>query len=194
MIGAINAENKEANNVKNQDTGVWDTVPETAIAYRDAGIRWVVVGGDNFGEGSSREHAALEPRYLGGFAIITKSFARIHETNLKKQGLLPLNFKDGADYDKINPSDRIDLVGLAEIAPGKPVEMVVHPKEGEAWSTELTHTFNPEQIRWFKAGSALNKMREHSQNKHLNNIYDDDDVYVYILTHIYIYISRYMHI
>lgn len=163
MIGAINAENKEANNVKNQDTGVWDTVPETAIAYRDAGIRWVVVGGDNFGEGSSREHAALEPRYLGGFAIITKSFARIHETNLKKQGLLPLNFKDGADYDKINPSDRIDLVGLAEIAPGKPVEMVVHPKEGEAWSTELTHTFNPEQIEWFKAGSALNKMREHSQ-------------------------------
>lgn len=160
MIGAINAQNGEANNVQNQFTGKWGGVPETAIAYRDAGIRWVVVGGDNFGEGSSREHAALEPRYLGGFAIITKSFARIHETNLKKQGLLPLNFAHPEDYEKINPSDRIDLVGLKDLAPGKPVTMIVHPKDGKSWETQLTHTYNEEQIAWFKAGSALNRMAE----------------------------------
>ncbi|PRT54774.1 Aconitate hydratase, mitochondrial [Wickerhamiella sorbophila] len=160
MIGAINAVNGEANNVQNVFTGKWDGVPETAIAYRDQGVRWVVVGGENFGEGSSREHAALEPRYLGGFAIITKSFARIHETNLKKQGLLPLNFVNPADYDKINPEDRIDLVGLNELAPGKNVKMVVHPKDGAAWETELSHTYNSEQIAWFKAGSALNRMAE----------------------------------
>lgn len=158
MIGAINAANGEANNIENRFTGEWNGVPETALAYRDAGIRWVVVGGDNFGEGSSREHAALEPRFLGGFAIITKSFARIHETNLKKQGLLPLNFKYPEDYDKINVDDKISLVGLADIAPAKPVKMIVKPVNGEAWETELTHTFNPEQIEWFKYGSALNKM------------------------------------
>ncbi|KAF5096668.1 hypothetical protein D0Z03_001572 [Geotrichum reessii] len=158
MIGAINAVNGEANNVQNVYTGVWNGVPETAISYRDEGIKWVVIGGENFGEGSSREHAALEPRYLGGFAIITKSFARIHETNLKKQGLLPLNFIHPEDYDKINPTDKISLLGLKELAPGKPVKMVVTPKEGAAWETELSHTYNAEQIEWFKYGSALNKM------------------------------------
>ncbi|CAN6612622.1 aconitate hydratase, mitochondrial [Trichomonascus vanleenenianus] len=162
MIGAINAENNEANNIKNQVTGEYGAVPDVASYYRDNGIRWVVVGGENFGEGSSREHAALEPRFLGGFAIITKSFARIHETNLKKQGLLPLNFTKPEDYDKINPTDKIDLVGLADIAPGKNVKMVVHPQNGAAWETELSHTYNSEQIEWFKAGSALNKM---AQNK-----------------------------
>lgn len=158
MIGAINAENNEANKVKNQLNGEYDAVPEVATAYREAGIRWVVVGGDNFGEGSSREHAALEPRYLGGFAIITKSFARIHETNLKKQGLLPLNFIKPEDYDAINPDDRIDLLGLKDLAPGENIKMVVHPKNGDAWETELSHTYNSEQIEWFKYGSALNKM------------------------------------
>lgn len=158
MIGAINAENGEANNVKNHYTGEYAGVPDTAAAYRDAGHTWVVIGDENFGEGSSREHAALEPRYLGGFAIITKSFARIHETNLKKQGLLPLNFVNVADYDKINPDDEISLIGLTSLAPGKNITMRVHPKEGEAWETELSHTYNSEQIEWFKYGSALNKM------------------------------------
>lgn len=159
MIGAINAENEEANNVKNQITGEWNTVPETAISYRDAGIRWVVVGGDNFGEGSSREHAALEPRFLGGFAIIA-SLCSYPRDQLEEAGSSPLNFKDGADYDKINPSDRIDIVGLADLAPGKPVKYVVHPKDGASWESELTHTFNAEQLDWFKAGSALNRMKE----------------------------------
>ncbi|GMG40601.1 unnamed protein product [Ambrosiozyma monospora] len=158
MIGAINAENGKANHVKNHYTGEYNGVPETGAWYRDNGHKWVVIGDENFGEGSSREHAALEPRYLGAFAIITKSFARIHETNLKKQGLLPLNFIHPEDYEKINPDDEIDLVGLTELAPGKPVTMVVHPAEGKSWSTELSHTYNSEQIEWFKYGSALNKM------------------------------------
>ena len=159
MIGAINAENKKANSIKNVYTGEYKGVPDTAADYRNEGIKWVVIGDENFGEGSSREHAALEPRYLGAFAIITKSFARIHETNLKKQGLLPLNFKDTADYDTINPEDMIDILGLTELAPGKNLIMRVHPKNGEAWDCELTHTFNTEQIEWFKAGSALNKIK-----------------------------------
>lgn len=159
MIGAINAENGEANNVRNHYTGVYKGVPETATDYRNSGQKWVVIGDENFGEGSSREHAALEPRFLGAFAIITKSFARIHETNLKKQGLLPLNFVKLEDYDKIDPQDEISLLGLADIAPAKNVTMRVHPADGsEPWDTELSHTFNSEQIEWFKYGSALNKM------------------------------------
>lgn len=159
MIGAINIVNKKANHVQNHYNGEWSGVPDTARWYRDHGHKWVVIGGDNFGEGSSREHAALEPRYLGGFAIVTKSFARIHETNLKKQGLLALNFKNPADYDKINPSDEVDIVGLENFAPGKDLTMVVHPQKGEAWNCPLTHTFNKEQIEWFKAGSALNNLK-----------------------------------
>lgn len=164
MIGAINAENKKANDVRNVYTGEYKGVPDTARDYRDNGIKWVVIGDENFGEGSSREHAALEPRFLGGFAIITKSFARIHETNLKKQGLLPLNFKDVADYDKINPTDKIDILGLTEFAPGKDLTMKVHPENGEAWECPLTHTFNQEQIEWFKSGSALNKIKNDKTN------------------------------
>lgn len=160
MIGAINAENGKANSIKNAFTGEYDGVPNTARDYKSRGIKWVVIGDENFGEGSSREHAALEPRYLGGFAIITKSFARIHETNLKKQGLLALNFKNPADYDKINPEDKIDIVGLADFAPGKSLTMRVHPQNGDAFDIELTHTFNKEQIEWFKNGSALNKIRK----------------------------------
>ncbi|GCF00747.1 aconitate hydratase mitochondrial [Zygosaccharomyces mellis] len=159
MIGAINAENKKANSVRNVYTGEYKGVPETAREYRDQGIKWVVIGDENFGEGSSREHAALEPRFLGGFAIITKSFARIHETNLKKQGLLPLYFKNPADYDKINPTDKVDVLGLTEFAPERELTLRVHPENGEAWDCPLTHTFNEEQIEWFKSGSALNKIK-----------------------------------
>ncbi|XBW36144.1 hypothetical protein QEN19_001722 [Hanseniaspora menglaensis] len=159
MIGAINAENGKANTLKNRYTGEYGAVPDVAAAYRDQGIRWVVIGDENFGEGSSREHAALEPRFLGGFAIITKSFARIHETNLKKQGMLPLNFTDHAAYEKIQPTDSVDILGLTTLAPGKNVVLKVHPGDGSApWTTELSHTFNEEQIEWFKAGSALNKL------------------------------------
>ena len=157
LIGATNAENGEANKVKNQETGEYDAVPATARAYKKAGTKWVVIGDSNYGEGSSREHAALEPRHLGGAAIVVRSFARIHETNLKKQGMLPLTFANPADYDKINPDDYVDILAT-QLAVGKPVTMKVHPKNGEAWDCELAHTYNEGQIKWFKDGSALNTM------------------------------------
>lgn len=157
LIGAINAANGEANKVKNFKTGEVDAVPATARQYKKDGIQWVVVGDWNYGEGSSREHAALEPRHLGGLAIITRSFARIHETNLKKQGMLPLTFSNPEDYDKINPDDKIDLM-CTQLAVGQPMTMRVHPKDGNAWDCELSHTFNEGQIEWFKNGSALNTM------------------------------------
>jgi aconitate hydratase len=160
LIGAINAETGETNCVQNLDTKERGEVPAVAAAYRDAGIGWVVIGDENYGEGSSREHAALEPRFLGGRAIIVRSFARIHETNLKKQGMLPLTFADPADYDRITGTDRVDIVGLADLAPGKNVTMVVTPQEGESFEVELEHTFNEEQLEWFKAGSALNFMKK----------------------------------
>merc|ERR1712168_1011913 len=153
LITAINAENGEMNTVKNQETGAYDAVPEVAKQYREAGIKWVVVGDESYGEGSSREHAALEPRFLGGSAIITKSFARIHETNLKKQGMLPLTFSDKADYDKIRPDDKISIVGLADFAPGKPVEAVLSHSDGTSDTIVLNHTFNEQQISWFHSGS-----------------------------------------
>ena len=130
LIGAISAENNEANKVRNQLTGEWGGVPQTAISYREKGIKWVVVGDHNYGEGSSREHAALEPRYLGGLAIITRSFARIHETNLKKQGMLALTFVDSTDYDKVKPSDRVDILGLDTFAPGKNLTLVLKHENG----------------------------------------------------------------
>ncbi|KAK6837892.1 hypothetical protein PG989_000995 [Apiospora arundinis] len=157
LIGAINEANGEANKVKNATTGDWDAVPATARDYKSKGIKWVVIGDWNYGEGSSREHAALEPRHLGGIAIITRSFARIHETNLKKQGMLPLTFAEPADYDKIKPEDKIDIK-CTELAVGKPITMVVRPKDGEAFEVKLNHTFNAPQIEWFKNGSALNTM------------------------------------
>jgi len=160
LIGAINAENGEANKVKNQVTGEYGAVPATARDYKAKGIKWVVIGDENYGEGSSREHAALEPRYLNGAAIIVKSFARIHETNLKKQGMLPLTFATPEDYDKIQPEDKVDIVGLTDFKEGVPLTLRVHPKDGKVWETKLNHTFNPGQITWFKAGSALNRMRE----------------------------------
>ncbi|ESZ96764.1 aconitate hydratase [Sclerotinia borealis F-4128] len=157
LIGAMNSANGEANKVKNFTTGEFDAVPATARDYKKKGIPWVVIGDWNYGEGSSREHAALEPRHLGGLAIITKSFARIHETNLKKQGMLPLTFINPEDYDKIDPYDKVDLL-CTEIAVGKPMTLRVHPKSGEAFDIKLAHTFNAPQIEWFKNGSALNTM------------------------------------
>lgn len=157
LIGAINAENGEANKVKNLLTGEYGPVPATARDYKAKGVKWVVIGDWNYGEGSSREHAALEPRHLGGLAIITKSFARIHETNLKKQGMLPLTFSNPEDYDKINPDDKVDLL-CTELAVGKPITIRFKPKNGASWETKLEHTFNEDQIKWFRDGSALNTM------------------------------------
>jgi len=160
FIGAINEENGEANNVRNQITNVWGKVPDTARDYKARNLGWVAVGDANYGEGSSREHAALEPRHLGGKAIIVKSFARIHETNLKKQGVLPLTFDNPNDYDKIKPTDRISLLNLKGLTPGKPVECHVKHADGSVDKIVLQHTLNEGQIEWFKAGSALNRMRE----------------------------------
>lgn len=157
LIGAINAANGEANKIKNFTNGEFDAVPAVARDYKKQGIKWVVIGDWNYGEGSSREHAALEPRHLGGLAIITRSFARIHETNLKKQGMLPLTFSDPADYDKIQPYDKVDLL-CTELAVGKPITLKVHPKDGETYDVQLSHTFNEPQLEWFKNGSALNTM------------------------------------
>jgi len=157
-IGAVNAANNETNKVQNQVTGEWGPVPDTARYYREHNIPWVVVGDANLGEGSSREHAALEPRFLGGVAIIVRSFARIHETNLKKQGVLALTFADESDYDRISPEDRISILGLKDFAPGKPLTAEVKKPDGTSFKIQLNHSFNKAQIEWFKAGSALNLM------------------------------------
>lgn len=148
------------NKIKNQETGEWGGVPDVARAYKAKGIGWVTVGDENYGEGSSREHAALEPRHLGGRAIIVKSFARIHETNLKKQGMLPLTFANPADYDKIQPTDKISLLGLAKLTPGQPIDCEIKHADGKVDKIKLNHTCNDLQIGWFKAGSALNRMKE----------------------------------
>ncbi|MBK7046903.1 MAG: aconitate hydratase [bacterium] len=159
LIGAMNAFGEAINQVTNQLDGSKGEVPQVARAYKAAGLKWVVVGDENYGEGSSREHAAMEPRHLGGVAVIVRSFARIHETNLKKQGLLPLTFAKPADYDKVREDDRIDLVGLAKLAPGRPLTMVLHHADGTKEDVVLEHTFTDEQISWFRAGSALNKIK-----------------------------------
>jgi len=160
LIGAVNAANNEINAVKNQFTGEVAGVPDTARKYKAAGIPWCVVGDDNYGEGSSREHAALEPRHLGGRAIIVKSFARIHETNLKKQGMLPLTFVDPADYDRVQPTDKVSILGLKTFQPGVPLTCRLLHEDGSSEEFQLNHTFNDLQITWFKAGSALNRMAE----------------------------------
>uniref|UniRef100_A0A8C7VD47 Aconitate hydratase, mitochondrial n=1 Tax=Oncorhynchus mykiss TaxID=8022 RepID=A0A8C7VD47_ONCMY len=160
LIGAINIENDAVNKIKNRLTGEYGGVPDVARHYKANGLSWVVVGDDNYGEGSSREHAALEPRHLGGRVILVKSFARIHETNLKKQGMLPLTFADPTDYDKIRPDDKISITGLATFAPGKPLKGVVKHGDGSQDIINLNHTFNENQVEWFHAGSALNRMKE----------------------------------
>merc|ERR1711874_246247 len=160
LIGAVNSANDEVNKIVNYDTGAEGGVPQIAKTYKDVGVKWCVVGDENYGEGSSREHAALEPRFLGGAAIIVKSFARIHETNLKKRGMLPLTFADKADYDKVRPDDKITLNDLVNFAPGRPVEATLKHSDGSQENIILNHTFNEQQITWFKAGSALNRMKE----------------------------------
>lgn len=155
FIGAINAFTDEAGKVKNTFSGETKSVPEVAREYKAKSVNWVVVGDENYGEGSSREHAAMEPRFLGGRAVIVKSFARIHETNLKKQGMLPLTFADPKDYDTIKEDDKVDLQ-ISSLAPEKQVKMIVKHKDGTQDEITLNHTFNAAQIKWFKAGSALN--------------------------------------
>jgi len=160
FIGAINYFTNEAGKVKDQLNGETKTVPEVARHYKSESLGWVVIGDENYGEGSSREHAAMEPRFLGGKAIIVKSFARIHETNLKKQGMLPLTFADPKDYDKIMEDDKVNIVGLSELSPGKQVKMILKHKDGSEDEIMLNHTMNAAQIEWFKAGSALNLIAE----------------------------------
>ncbi len=162
LIGAINIFNDSANKVKNQLNGEYGEVPATARAYKAAGIGSIVIGDQNYGEGSSREHAAMEPRHLGVRAIIVKSFARIHETNLKKQGMLALTFADVADYDKIKEDDTFDILGLTTFAPGKPLTLVANHADGTNDEILLNHTYNEGQIEWFKAGSALNMIAQNS--------------------------------
>src|SRR5690349_3870316 len=128
------------------------------MGYKAAGIGTIVVGDENYGEGSSREHAAMEPRHLGVRAILVKSFARIHETNLKKQGMLALTFANKEDYNKIREDDTFDIVGLTSFAPEKPLTLVLHHNDGSKESISVNHTYNANQIEWFKAGSALNVM------------------------------------
>lgn len=154
--GAVNAFTGETGRTKNLLTGEYGAVHEVARAYKAAGKRWVVVGDSNYGEGSSREHAAMSPRHLGAAAVIVRSFARIHETNLKKQGVLPLTFVDPADYDKVQEDDRVSVLGLAGLAPDKPVEVELVHADGTRDRFETRHTLSAEQIEWFRAGSALN--------------------------------------
>jgi aconitate hydratase len=156
LIGAINAFNQKPNTVKNQLTGAYDAVPAVARAYKAAGVPSVVVGDHNYGEGSSREHAAMEPRFLGVKAVLVKSFARIHETNLKKQGMLGLTFANEADYDKIMEDDTINFIDLVDFAPGKPLTLEFVHADGTKDFILANHTYNEGQISWFVAGSALN--------------------------------------
>ena len=156
LIGAVNAFNDKANSVKNQLTGNYDSVPAVQRAYKAAGVSSVVVGDHNYGEGSSREHAAMEPRFLGVKAVLVKSFARIHATNLKKQGMLALTFANEADYDKIQENDSIDFIDLVDFAPGKPLSLVFTHADGSKDSILANHSYNDSQIGWFVAGSALN--------------------------------------
>ncbi|MFZ4059523.1 MAG: aconitase family protein, partial [Ferruginibacter sp.] len=159
LIGAVNFFNEKTDNVKNQLTGEYGTVPSTQRAYKAAGIGTIVVGDENYGEGSSREHAAMEPRHLGVRAVLVKSFARIHETNLKKQGMLALTFVDKADYDKIKEDDSFEIVGLTNFAPNQPLSLVLNHADGSSETIAVNHSYNEQQIEWFIAGGALNIIR-----------------------------------
>ncbi len=160
LIGALNFFNEKTDSVKNQLTGEYGPVPATQRDYKAHGIGSIVVGDENYGEGSSREHAAMEPRHLGVRAVLVKSFARIHETNLKKQGMLGLTFANKNDYNKIQENDTIDIIGLTEFAPGKPLTLVLHHADGTSEEILANHTYNAQQIEWFKAGGALNIIRK----------------------------------
>lgn len=164
LIGAVNYFNEKTNEVKNQLTGQYGAVPHTQRAYKAAGVGSLVVGDENYGEGSSREHAAMEPRHLGVRAVLVKSFARIHETNLKKQGMLALTFAVKNDYEKIQEDDNIDILGLTDFTPGKPLTMVLHHNDGSKDEITVNHSYNAQQIEWFKAGAALNIIRQAANN------------------------------
>ncbi|WP_425640113.1 aconitate hydratase [Algoriphagus yeomjeoni] len=159
LIGAVNAYTDATNSVKNQLTGAYGEVPATQRDYKANGIGSIVVGDENYGEGSSREHAAMEPRFLGVRAILVKSFARIHETNLKKQGMLGLTFANPSDYDLVQEDDSIDIIGLTTFAPGKQLQVVLNHADGSSDTIQVNHTYNEGQIEWFKAGSALNLIK-----------------------------------
>jgi len=165
LIGALNFFNEKTDNVKNQLTGEYGPVPATQRAYKAAGVGSIVVGDENYGEGSSREHAAMEPRHLGVRAVLVKSFARIHETNLKKQGMLALTFANKEDYDKIQEDDSIDIEGLLAFAPNKALSLVLNHADGSNETILVNHTYNEQQIEWFKAGGALNIIRREFANK-----------------------------
>lgn len=160
LIGALNYFNEQTNLVKNNLTGKYDAVPAVARAYKAQGIGSIVVGDENYGEGSSREHAAMEPRHLNVKVVLVKSFARIHETNLKKQGMLGLTFADKADYDKIREDDIISVLGLKDFSPGKALTILLEHADGSSESFAANHTYNEAQIEWFRAGSALNLIRK----------------------------------
>ncbi|WP_257656499.1 aconitate hydratase [Parapedobacter lycopersici] len=160
LIGAVNYFNDKTDAVKNQLSGEYGAVPATQRAYKAAGIGSIVVGDENYGEGSSREHAAMEPRHLGVRAVLVKSFARIHETNLKKQGMLALTFANKEDYDKVQEDDSIDIIGLTGFAPDTPLTVVLHHADGTRDEITVNHSYNEQQIGWFKAGGALNIIRQ----------------------------------
>jgi aconitate hydratase len=160
FLGAVNAFRGEAGKTKNQFTGDVAEIASVARDYKARSLRWVVVGDENYGEGSSREHAAMSPRYLGAAAVLVKSFARIHETNLKKQGVLPLTFADPADYEKVLEGDKVSVVGLAGLAPGKELDVDLMHLNGKRDRVKVRHTLNAEQVEWFKAGSALNLLKK----------------------------------
>lgn len=162
LIGATNFFNEKTDSVKNQLTGEYGPVPATQRAYKAAGIGTIVVGDENYGEGSSREHAAMEPRHLGVRVVLVKSFARIHETNLKKQGMLALTFADKEDYSRIQEDDTIDVLGLTSFSPGQQLQLVLNHKDGSSETILVNHSYNAQQIEWFKAGGALNVIRSQS--------------------------------
>jgi aconitate hydratase len=165
LIGAVNFFNEKTDNIKNQLTGEYGTVPSTQRAYKAAGIGSIVVGDENYGEGSSREHAAMEPRHLGVRAVLVKSFARIHETNLKKQGMLALTFDDKADYEKFREDDAIDILGLTTFAPNQKLTLVLNHNDGTKDEINVNHSYNEQQIEWFKEGAALNIIRRDFANQ-----------------------------
>jgi aconitate hydratase len=159
LIGAVNAFNDKTDSVKNQLTGAYEGVPKVQRQYKAKGIGSIVVGDENYGEGSSREHAAMEPRHLGVKVVLVKSFARIHETNLKKQGMLGLTFADANDYNKIKEDDTIDVLGLTSFAPGVQLTVALTHADGSREEFKVNHSYNAQQIEWFKAGGALNIIR-----------------------------------
>ena len=167
LIAATNEFVSEVGHARHPLTGDVHHVPQVAQDLKHRNIKWCIIGNTNYGEGSSREHAALEPRFLGGVAVIAKSFARIHETNLKKQGMLPLTLRDPSDYDRIREGDVISLDGVqdGQMQPGKPVTMRVKSQDGHRWDAALNHSFHDGQIRWLRAGSALNHIKNMSSQQ-----------------------------